>query len=71
MLKQVLLKLTFVLEVLFLLAAAQLVQRWLGNIDMAALKQGRHLPIKESQQQGADMRAIDVRIRHDDHAVIT
>jgi hypothetical protein len=29
------------------------------------------LTVEESEQQGADMRTIDVRIGHDDNAVIT
>ena len=30
----------------------------------------RHLPVEERQQQRADVRAVDVRVRHDDDAVI-
>ena len=37
---------------------------------MAALDQLTHLPVKESQQQGSDVRAVDIRIRHYDDAVI-
>src|SRR5262249_56580860 len=29
-----------------------------------------HLPVEERQQQGADVRAVDVGVRHDDDAVI-
>ena len=38
---------------------------------MSALDQFRHLAEEERQQQGADMRAIDVGVRHDDDLVVT
>lgn len=38
---------------------------------MAALNDFRHLTIEEGQQQRTDVRAVDVRIGHDDDAVIT
>ncbi len=36
---------------------------------MAALDDFRHLTIEEGQQQRTDVRAVDVRIGHDDDAV--
>ncbi len=60
----------FVLEVDFLLAPFGLVQRWLGDVEMAALDQLGHLPEEEGQQQGADMGTIDVGVGHDNDAVI-
>ena len=60
-----------VLDVGLALAMLDLVQRWLGNIDVSALNQLRHLPVEKREQQGANMRAIDVGVRHDDDAVVT
>ena len=40
-------------------------------VDMAALDQFRHLPVEEGQQRGTDVRAVDVRVGHDDDAVVT
>ena len=59
-----------VFNVLFLFAFLHFVQRRLGNIDVAALDDLRHLTIEEGQQQGTNVRAVDVRIGHDDDAVI-
>ena len=69
--QQILVQLQIVLDVGFLLALFHLVQRRLGNIDMAPLDEFRHLPVEEGEQQGANMGAIHVRIRHDDDAVVT
>ncbi len=60
-----------VFDVLFLLAFLHFVQRWLCNVNVAALNDFRHLTIEEGQQQRTDVRTIDVRIGHDDDAVIT
>ena len=59
-----------VFNVLFLLAFLHFVQRRLGNVDVAALNDLRHLTIEEGQQQGTNVRAVDVRIGHDDDAVV-
>jgi hypothetical protein len=65
-----------VLEVRFLLdvllAAVDLhgVQRRHGDVDETALDQRRHLPVEEGQDQRADVRAVDVGVGHDDHAVV-
>src|SRR3954465_7475675 len=64
------LELVIVLEVAFAATVFDLIERRLRDVDMAALHQLWHLPVEERQQQSADMRAIDVRIRHDDDAVI-
>ena len=37
---------------------------------MPALDQLRHLPEEEGEQQRADVRAVHVRVRHDDDAVV-
>ncbi len=60
-----------VFDVLFLLAFLHFVQRRLCNVNVAALNDFRHLTIEEGQQQRTDVRAVDVRIGHDDDAVIT
>ena len=54
------------------LAAAALgaEQRRLRDVDVAALDQLPHLPVEERQQQRADVRAVDVRVGHDDDAVV-
>ncbi len=59
-----------ILEVTFVLALLDLVQRRLRNIDMAALDQLGHLAIKEGEQQGADVGTVHVRVGHDDNAVV-
>jgi hypothetical protein len=66
----VLVELVVVLDVGLALAVLDLVQRGLGDVDVAAFDQFRHLPVEEGQQQGADVGAIDVGIGHDDDAVI-
>ena len=59
-----------VLEVALVIAALGAVERRLGDVEMAALDQLRHLAEEECQQQCADMRAVDVGVRHDDDAVV-
>ena len=53
-----------------MLATRQLVERWLGNVNVAPVDELPHLPEKEGQIQRADMRPIHVSIRHDNDAVI-
>src|SRR5690606_27149080 len=60
-----------VLQVLLLFASADLVQWRLGNKNVSALKQWPHLTEEKGQQQGADMRSIDIGIGHDNDAVVT
>ncbi len=59
-----------IFDVLFLFAFLHFVQRRLCNIDVAAFNDFRHLTVEEGQQQRTDVRAVDVRIGHDDDAVI-
>ncbi|MNJ11609.1 hypothetical protein D3C77_57880 [compost metagenome] len=61
----------FVFQILLLLALLDLVERRLGDEDVATLDDLRHLTVEEGQQQGSDVRTIDVRIRHDDDVVVT
>ena len=59
-----------VFNVLFLLAFLHLVQRRLCKVDVATLNDFRHLTIEEGQPQRTNVRAVDVRIGHDDDAVV-
>ena len=70
LLHQELLKLKVVLQIALLLAVLDLVKRRLRDVDMAALDQFGHLSVEEGEQQGADMGAVDVRVGHDDDAVV-
>ena len=45
-------------------------QRRLRDEDVPALDERRHLAVEERQQQRADVRAVDVRVGHDDDAVV-
>ncbi|MNN11567.1 hypothetical protein D3C81_1245300 [compost metagenome] len=47
-----------------------LVQRRLRDIHIPALDNVRHLTIEERQQQRPDVRAVHVRVGHDDDAVV-
>ena len=67
---QVVLARPLVLEILLGLAALDLIERRLGDIDVAALNQFAHLPEEEREQQRADVRAVDVGVRHDDDLVV-
>ena len=58
-----------VIDVFLALLARDLVERRLGDVDVPALDQLRHLPVKERQQQRADVRAVHVGIGHDDDFV--
>ena len=68
--QQVCLFLDIIFQVTLLFPLFYLEQRRLCDKDMTALQQLRHLTIKKRQQQGADMRAVHVRIGHDDHPVV-
>ena len=59
-----------VLDVSLLFAPLYLVERRLRDIHVASTDEFRHLPIKKCQQQCADVRAVHVRVRHDDDAVV-
>ena len=45
-------------------------QRRLRDVDMPAIDQRPHLSVKEREEQGADVRAVDIGVGHDDDAVI-
>ena len=59
-----------VLEVGFAAPARDLVERRLGDEEVPGLDQVRHLAVEEGQQQGADVRAVDVGVGHDHDLVI-
>ncbi len=59
-----------VLQVLLGLAARDFVERRLRDVDIAAVDQFAHLAEEERQQQRADVRAVDVRVGHDDDLVV-
>ena len=59
-----------VLEILLGGAALDLVERRLGDEEMAALDDLRHLAVEEGEQQRADMGAVDIGVGHDDDLVI-
>ena len=60
-----------VLEVLVSFSLGDLVQRGLGDEQVASLDQLAHLAEEKSEQQGADVRTIDVGVRHDHYGVVT
>src|SRR5262249_61560413 len=45
-------------------------KRWLRNVDVARLDELRHLTEEEREEQRANVRAVHVRVRHDDDLVI-
>ena len=54
------------MNVLGFLALPDQVERRLGDVNIAALHQLRHLAIEKREQKRANMRAVHVRIGHDD-----
>src|SRR5438067_6401281 len=69
-LDQVAVELALVLDVGLGLAAFHAKQRRLRDIHVAALDERRQLAVEERQEQRADVRAVDVRVRHDDDAMV-
>ena len=59
-----------VLNVLLALLAGHLVERRLGDVEVAGPDQLRHVAAEEGQQQRPDVGAIDVGIGHDDDLVV-
>ena len=62
--------LVVVLEVALLAAFADLVERRQGDEDMPRVNQLRHVPEEKRQQQRPDVGSVDIRVGHDDHAVV-
>ena len=67
---QPLLELELLLEVAVVGADAQLVERRLGDVDVAGLDQLVHVPEEERQDQRADVGAVGVGIAGDDDLVV-
>src|SRR6185436_3382719 len=67
---EIIVKRAFVLQVLLGLSARNLVERWLSDVDAALLDQSRHLPEEKREQKCADVRTVDVGVRHDDDLMI-
>src|SRR3546814_10519460 len=59
-----------VLQVAQRLSALGPVERRLGNVEMAALDQLRHLPEEEGEQERADVAAVHIGVGHDDDLVV-
>ena len=59
-----------VFDVLLFLFALHFVERRLRDVDVARVNQPAHVAEKERQQQRADVRAVDIGVRHDDDFVI-
>ena len=59
-----------VLDVLLALALLDAIERRLRDEDVAALDQLLHVAEEERQQQRADVRAVHVRVGHDDDLAV-
>ena len=59
-----------IIDVLLTLLPLDLVERRLGDEDVSAADELRHLVVEEGQEKGPDVRAVDVGISHDDDAAI-
>ena len=68
--QQVVLHGGFIAQIEFLPAALDLVERRLGDVEVAPLDELRHLAEEEGEQQGEDMGAVHVGIGHDDDPVV-
>src|SRR5581483_3069310 len=65
-----LVQLVLVLEIALFSSELRFIERRLRDVDVTALDELRHLPVEEGEQERADVRAVDVRIGHDDDAVV-
>ena len=68
--EQDVLELRVLLDVALLAALLELVERRLGDVDVAGLDQLLHLAVQQRQHERADVRAVDVGVRHQDHLVV-
>jgi hypothetical protein len=59
-----------VLEVRVFFALRDFEQRRLRDVEMAAVDDLAHVAVEERQDQRADVRAVDVCVRHDDDLVV-
>ena len=60
-----------VFEVLLFFAGFDFVKGRLRDVNVAAFNQLGHLTVEQREQQCADVSAVDVRVGHDDDAVVT
>ena len=58
------------LDIFLAFAAGHLIERRLGDVDIAVLNELRHLAVEEGEQQRADMRAVHVGVGHDDDLMV-
>src|SRR4051812_3653947 len=65
-----LLELGLLLDVALVAALLELVERRLGDVDVAGLDQVLHLAEQQREDQRADVRAVHVGVRHEDHLVV-
>src|SRR5215218_1477045 len=65
-----LLELGLLLDVSLVAALLELVQRRLGDVDVARLDQILHLAEQQGEDQRADVRPVHVGVRHEDHLVV-
>ena len=63
-------ELSLVFDVGVFLSLRDFEQRRLGDEQMSPIDHLAHVPEEESQDEGADVRAVDVGVRHDDDLVI-
>ena len=70
LLQEVVLQRRLVFQVLFLPAALDLVERRLGDVEIAPLHQFMHLPEEKGEEQRQDVRAVHVGVGHDDDPVV-
>ena len=62
--------LLFGVDVVDLLALAYMEERRLRDVEMPSTDERLHVAEEEGQQQGADMRTVNVGVAHDDDATI-
>ena len=63
-------ELNVVVDILLALLSLDLIERWLGDVDVTAADELRHLVVEEGKEQGPDVGSIDVGICHDDDASV-
>ena len=63
-------QLLVVVDVLLALLALDLVERRLGDVDVAAVEEAAHLAVEEREEERADVRAVHVGVGHDDDLVV-
>src|SRR3954453_9963939 len=68
--EQDLLELRLLLDVALVAPLLELVERRLGDVDVAGLDQVLHLAEEQREDERADVRAVHVGVRHQDHLVV-